>query len=440
MSFTSYAPNFDDVLLWRALRDVGPGYYIDTAPAPAGPGSATQAFYQRGWRGLNLAATPALARALREARPADVTLDGAAAAEAGSALVYEVAGAATRDAALAQRRAAAGAAVRQREIALHPLDALCAAHAAPAIHFLRLGDDADAALAGLDLRRWRPWVVVAAGGARAALLGHGYTLAHDDGQQCYYADAARPALAEALRLPPHPADDFQLCEDHPYGAPLAPWRERVAQAEAAAQESRTWAMAHVQEWKDKHYLLSTHALRAERAEAALAQMTERAERAEQAGHAERDEHARARALAQGEIGALGARAAQAEATLHAVYQSVSWRATLPLRLGNLYVGRARRRARGAAGRVKRAAAAAVKGVLRRVVRFVVARPALAFFVRRQAARFPPLVRVLRRVAMRSQTQAQAVEAGQAPPSAELQHLPAAARQVYDDLRRAAPRR
>ncbi|MFS2004720.1 hypothetical protein ACEN9F_13945 [Duganella sp. CT11-25] len=425
MSFISYAPNFEDVLLWRALRHIGHGYYIDLQPNAAPVGSVTHAFYQRGWRGLNLAASPALARALRVARPADATLDGAAGPRAGSAMLYEIPDlhTATRDAEQAQQQRAAGRDVLQREIAVHALDQLCAQHAAPAIHLLHAGADAAEALAGLDLRRWRPWVVIAAGGPQQRLLDNGYALAHDDGMQHYYAAVEQPAVLAALRLPPHPADDFQLCEDHPYSHPLAEWRQRTATAEAASQESRTWAMAHVEEWKQKDYLSTENKLRAERASAALELMTARA------------------LAAESQLGPLRERTSHAEGTLGAVYASLSWRVTLPLRTGKLYAGKAVRLARRVAGRVKRGAVGAVKRVLRYAVHFVTSRPRLSFLVRRAAARFPLLVRVLRRIAM--QTQAQAADAAQAPASAELQQLPAAARQVYDDLRRsrqAVPRR
>lgn len=427
MSFISYAPNFEDVLLWRALRHIEHGYYIDLLPGAAPIGSVTQAFYQRGWRGLNLAASPALARALRIARPADATLDGAAGPQAGGAMLYEAPDAqrSTRDAAQARQYRAEGRDVMQREIAVHTLDQLCARHAGsaiPEIHFLHAGADAAEALAGLDLQRWRPWVVIAAGGPQQRLLDHGYALAHDDGMQHYYAAVERPEVLAALRLPPHPSDDFQLCEDHPYSHPLAEWRERTTSAEAASQESRTWAMAHVEEWKQKDYLSTENKLRAERASAALELMTARALAAEAqlvgAAHLER---------------ALSERVSHAEGTLGAVYASLSWRVTLPLRTGKLYAGKAVRLARRTLGRVKRGAAGAVKRVLRYAVRFVTSRPRLSFLVRRTAARFPLLVRVLRRIAMK--TQAQAADAAQAPVSTELQQLPAAARQVYDDLRR-----
>jgi hypothetical protein len=241
--------------------------------------------------------------------------------------------------------------------------------------------------------------------------------------QRYYAAVEHPRVLAALRLPPHAADDFQLCEDHPYSHPLAEWRQRTASAEAASQESRTWAMAHVEEWKQKDYLSTENKLRAERASAALELMTARA------------------LAAESQLAPLRERAAHAEGTLGAVYASLSWRVTLPLRVGKQYAGRALRLARRVAGKVKRLGVGAVKRVLRHAVHFVTSRPRLSFFVRRSAARFPLLVRVLRRIAIK--TQAQALDAAQAPPSADLQQLPAAARQVYDDLRRsrqAVPRR
>ncbi|MYM85062.1 FkbM family methyltransferase, partial [Duganella sp. FT50W] len=84
MSLTSYAVNFEDVLLWRALRDVRRGCYLEVGAAGPRIGSASQLFYEQGWRGVNLTASLAQLRQLRIARPADVCLPALAAASAGS--------------------------------------------------------------------------------------------------------------------------------------------------------------------------------------------------------------------------------------------------------------------------------------------------------------------------------------------------------------------
>ena len=56
MTFISYAQNFEDVMLWRALgrgRD-GTGTWIDVGAGDPFLHSVTCAFHQRGWRGINL--------------------------------------------------------------------------------------------------------------------------------------------------------------------------------------------------------------------------------------------------------------------------------------------------------------------------------------------------------------------------------------------------
>jgi FkbM family methyltransferase len=426
MSLTSYAENFEDVLLWRALRHVEQGWYVDVGAGHPQQFSVTQAFYERGWCGLNIEPAASLQSALRAARPADVTLPVAAGAGAGYATLYEVPDSLYSSADMSRARAAAesigkGAELLRREIEVHPLNDLLAAHAPADIHFLKIdaAGTEESVLEGLDLQRFRPWIIVVdtrSGAAwESALLGSRYKLAHDDGMNRYYAAAEHPALLDLLRLPPNPADDFVLCEDHPYSHPLNEWRDRVA----AAEEVKTWAMAHVQEWKDKNNLLIDAQQRAARAEAEVASLQPRLANAEYT------------------ISVIKPRMEQAEGTLNAVYASQSWRVTKPLRAGKVYAGKAARFARRAASRIasqsKRLLVRAVKGAALRLVRFVQSRPRLAFFARRQISRFPWMVQALRTVVLRMQANNQA--AAEATP-ANMADLPAAARQVFDDLRRA----
>jgi len=465
MGLISYARNFEDVLLARALRHVDAGFYIDAGAGDPRRDSLTLAFYQRGWRGINVEPAPDLQQRLRQARPADVNLAVAVAAGDGDGLLYQLPGTllSTRDAAQALQLSAAGHDVIQRQVALRTLDGICAEHAAPTIHFLRLdaaGAEADA-LAGLDLRRWRPWILLVRADAdpshrqadwrpdwqpgwQARVLAAGYTLAHADGRNRYYVAAEQAALADALRLPPSPRDDFTLCEDHPYAFPLTEWRARTAAAEAASEESRAWSLAHTREWKQKYELLEHAQRSAAQCEQQLGRQTERAQSAEQ--RAEQLDQARQAAAHAAEQ--LRQRADQAEATLHAVVHTLSWRITRPLRDGKLLAQRALRLARRVAGALQRRALRlatlplrAAKATLLRAVRFVTARPALSYFVRRNVARFPLLVRLLRGVVLRMQAQPLPDAAHGVAASADLSQLPAAARQVFDDLlrsRRNAP--
>lgn len=439
MSLISYARNFEDVLLWRALGHVEAGFYVDAGAGDPHSDSLTLAFYQRGWRGLNVEPAPDLQLRLRQARPADINVAAAVAERAGAGLLYQLPGTllSTLDQDQARQLSGAGHAVVRRQVELRTLDALCAAHAEAVIHFLRLdaAGAETAALAGLDLQRWRPWILLVRAASaqpewQARVLAAGYTLAHDDGRNHYYVAAEQAALAQALRLPPSPLDDFTLCEDHPYAHPLTEWRARTAAAETAAEEARAWSLAHTREWKQKYEQLEHYRHSATQQERQLASLSERALAAEQQAAA-LDQQRRNAEL----------RAEQAEATLHALVHTLSWRITRPLREGKLLMQRALRFARRVAAALKRRALrlpalplCLAKAVLLRAVRFVTARPALSYFVRRNVARFPWLVRLLRGVVLRMQAQA-LPDSTPAAAATDLNHLPAAARQVFDDLRR-----
>lgn len=435
MSFISYAQNFEDVMLWRALRHVGKGFYIDAAAGGPDAGSLTRALYERGWHGVNLEPSRDAHAALLVARPADVNLQLVAGAAAAGVTVYDVAGAgATLDEARARQLSAAGEVVVQRQLEQQTLSALCSAHAAPEIHFLKVGTGA--ALAGLDLARWRPWILVVAHGAgEARIAGARYELAYNDGLNNFYVAAEHPELRAALCAPPSAADEFVLRPDHPYAYPLAEWRERVAvlKADVAAEqaratEARSWAEARVLE-RDLQADAREHAatelaaaaetreqvteLRAQAAEAALAETAARADRAE---HALRDS------------------TSHYEATIQGIYHSWSWRITRPLRSINFRAKALRSRLRTGVARLRGACAQAIKGSVRRVVRAIMSRPALSYFVRSQIGRHPRLTNWLRVTVQRTQ-------AGTPAPAAAMElstdpdNMPSSARQVLDDLRR-----
>ncbi len=69
MTFLSYAPNCEDVVLWRCLKDVGAGFYLDWDAFD--PGTVTRALHARTWRGVSIVATHEQAVALAGARPDD---------------------------------------------------------------------------------------------------------------------------------------------------------------------------------------------------------------------------------------------------------------------------------------------------------------------------------------------------------------------------------
>jgi hypothetical protein len=80
MVFTSYAQNFEDVILWRALSHVERGFYVDIGARHPIIGSVSLAFYEHGWRGVHLDPTGQYADMLRAMRQNEEVIEGTAAA------------------------------------------------------------------------------------------------------------------------------------------------------------------------------------------------------------------------------------------------------------------------------------------------------------------------------------------------------------------------
>lgn len=74
MQMISYAQNREDVLLSRALSQVGQGFYIDVGANDPEKDSVTKTFYDRGWRGINVEPLPAVMKRLEQERPRDKNL------------------------------------------------------------------------------------------------------------------------------------------------------------------------------------------------------------------------------------------------------------------------------------------------------------------------------------------------------------------------------
>ena len=74
MPFISYAQNMEDVMLYRALRDVQHGFYVDVGANSPDQHSVTRALYEQGWRGINIEPMPAFHEQLVAARPGDINL------------------------------------------------------------------------------------------------------------------------------------------------------------------------------------------------------------------------------------------------------------------------------------------------------------------------------------------------------------------------------
>ena len=233
----------EDILLWKALgRTDGPRFFVEVGCIDGIRHANTYALERRGWRGVCVEAHPGFIESLRRNRPGSTVFHAAAAAEASDALTfYADPGGDLSSLAKPDDDAMAAAfgefyrGVQAIEVPARTLDDMLDEAKAP-VEFEVLSMDIEGAetqaLAGLDLDRWRPRVIVleAADDARVQtfrdlLEPAGYRLARRLGINAFFA--RRPADRRRLRMtridgllypPPHPAKpDAKGVTGRPWG-------------------------------------------------------------------------------------------------------------------------------------------------------------------------------------------------------------------------------
>ena len=142
------------------VRDVARGFYIDVGAADPLEESVTNAFYERGWSGINIEPLDEYFRKLTKARPRDTNINAAVAGEAGLRIMYAFAatGLSTLDPEIASRHQAAGRQASETVVPVVTLKAVLGNCAPSTIHFLKI--DVEGAegevLKGLDLHLSAP--------------------------------------------------------------------------------------------------------------------------------------------------------------------------------------------------------------------------------------------------------------------------------------------
>jgi FkbM family methyltransferase len=261
VTFISYAQNFEDIRLWRALKTVENGFYIDVGANDPTHDSVTKAFYDHGWTGINVEPMPNYYEALCQQRPKDTNLQCVAGESADSLTFYGIAGTglSTVDPAMAQMHKDAGMDVRSQTVQSRTLTSICEENAqGRPIHFLKIDVEGheETVLRGMDFTQWRPWVILIETPWdrdqtwETLVTDAGYQSILFDGINTYYLAEEHLNLKPAFDIPPCNLDEFQFCKGHNFSHPvgdaeqqLAAALQRAEQAEAqlrAMQNSRTW--------------------------------------------------------------------------------------------------------------------------------------------------------------------------------------------------------
>ena len=222
--FVSHAQNLEDVVLWRALRDVPEGFYIDAGAEHPLLGSVTMAFHERGWRGINIEPNEAYFELLAAQRPRDVNLKCAVSDQPGTQTFHTVVdtGLSTLVEDIATGHASAGRTVTGSTVEVTTLDRIWERHVGDqAVHFLKIDVEGyeEQALRGLDLTRRRPWIVVVEATRPLSqtpsfetwdpiLVDARYDLVYRDGLNRFYLAREHAALRDRFDAPPNVFDAY----------------------------------------------------------------------------------------------------------------------------------------------------------------------------------------------------------------------------------------
>jgi FkbM family methyltransferase len=400
MTFVSYAQNFEDVMLYRALKHVRHGFYVDVGAQHPVKDSVTKAFSLAGWRGINIEPVKRWYEMLEADRPYDVNLNVAVAEQEGFLELFDVEGTglSTTDPAFAERHRAAGHRVSGYRVPTVTLDSIFAEHGVHEVHFLKVDCEGAerTALASCSFQQVRPWVVTVEATEpnsqvdvheqwESLLVDRGYVLAYRDGLNRYYVAQEHAELLPSFDLPPNVFDDFVRVEDKKAHDEVNEVHVRLRASIAESAEARQ-AVSRLSE-----HLQSLDALHAgqleerdlarrqavsecesvktqlEQARAALASLEGQLQHVRARIGSEIEEAARGYLELQREAQLLRAAVAHRDEMIGAFVSSASWRVTAPLRGASL-IGRAGLRrcwkmVRPAVARAARAARPAVRGAM-----------------------------------------------------------------------------
>ncbi|MFN4036688.1 FkbM family methyltransferase [Comamonas aquatica] len=238
MNITSYAQNFEDVMLWRALGHIERGLYIDIGAQDPIIDSVSLAFHEHGWQGIHVEPTPHYAALLRQKRPGDTVIQAAVGSDSGVLHFFEIpdTGISTADDAIAAQHRARGFDVHETNVPCIPLSAVFQLCAEQEIHWLKIDVEGfeQQVLSSWGTSSARPWIVVVESTLpltqidthqswESILVGYGYISVYFDGLNRYYVSEAHSELKAAFSAPPNVFDGFAL-----NGTASAPFHQLIA--------------------------------------------------------------------------------------------------------------------------------------------------------------------------------------------------------------------
>ena len=225
MTWISYAQNFEDVILRRALGHVNEGVYIDVGAQHPRIDSVSRSFYEAGWRGIHVEPVPHYAKLLQEDRPDERVLACALGSEVGEVNFFQIdgTGLSTASEAIAMEHAKRDFAIAKISVLQKNLNFVFDLIKNSDVHWLKIDVEGaeEAVLRGWKRHSARPWVVVVESTKPLSeepsfamweplLRARGYRMVYFDGLNRFYLHKTHLELLPAFSHGPCVFDDFSL--------------------------------------------------------------------------------------------------------------------------------------------------------------------------------------------------------------------------------------
>lgn len=247
MKFISYAQNYEDVMLWRALKHVKDGFYVDVGANDPVESSTTKAFYDRGWCGINIEPVTGWYEKLVLERQRDINLQVAVGDYNGELRFFEIVGTglSTTNEDYAKKHAKEqGYDVYDLTVPVQTLSTIFNEHNVFDVHFLKIDVEGSeqSVLKGLDLNTVRPWVIlIEATKPQTTILDfdrweglitdQNYQFVYFDGLNRFYIANEHSELTELFTVPPNYWDQYERFSEYEN-------REKISSLEAQLGEQR----------------------------------------------------------------------------------------------------------------------------------------------------------------------------------------------------------